>query len=218
MDTTMVNISHNIPVFHVFVTFMSKSTVTMRGSREIQEVLPDSLKKADGSLLSLANIGDEDDPKLVILPLAIPFPLDGIFPLDTRSTKHFHHPKERQHAAALSLVLTSSTNWSIAKWKTTMTRSATKQENCCAYHLNPTPKHALFDFVQSLPTNERQQPSPAPMDFAQVSKIMTDAVFKGINLSSESKISGFSNNVEERLKLLGCVQTVFPRKTKLQQQ
>ena len=91
----MVNISHNIPVFHVFVTFMSKSTVTMRGSREIQEVLPDSLKKVDGSLLSLANIGDEDDPKLVILPLAIPFPLDKIFPLDTRSTKHFHHPKER---------------------------------------------------------------------------------------------------------------------------
>ncbi|OEU09338.1 hypothetical protein FRACYDRAFT_248822 [Fragilariopsis cylindrus CCMP1102] len=129
MDTTMVNISHNIPVFHVFVTFMSKSTVlTMRGSREIQEVLPDSLKKADGSLLSLANIGDEDDPKLV--NKALP-PSKG---------KEYH------------------------------------PSNC-------------------LPTNERQQPSPAPMDFAQVSKIMTDAVFKGINLSSESKISGFSNNV-----------------------
>ena len=35
---------------------------------------------------------------------------------------------------------------------------------------------------------------------------------KGINLSLESKISGFSSNVGERLKLLGCVQTVFPRK------
>ena len=70
MDTTMVNISHNIPVFHVFVTFISKSTVIVGGFREIQDVLPDSLKKADGSFISLANIGlssDEDDPKLVIL-------------------------------------------------------------------------------------------------------------------------------------------------------
>ena len=83
----MVNISHNIPVFHVFVTFMSKSTVTMRGSREIQEVLPDSLKKADGSLLSLANIGDEDDPKLVILPLAIPIPVGWHIPIGHKVNK-----------------------------------------------------------------------------------------------------------------------------------
>jgi hypothetical protein len=124
-----------------------------------------------------------------------------------------------QHAAALSSVLTSSTNRSIAKWKTTMTRSATKQEKCCAYHLNPIPKHALFNFVQSLPAKERQQPKPAPTDFVQVSRMMADAIWKGMNLSSESKKSGFSNNVEEILKLLTSLRNVckqlFQEKTKL---
>jgi hypothetical protein len=36
-----------------------------------------------------------------------------------------------------------------------------------------------------------------------MSKIVADAISKGINSSSDSKISVFSNNVEERLKLLG---------------
>ena len=93
----MVNISHNIPVFHVFVTFMSKSTVTMRGSREIQEVLPDSLKKADGSLLSLANIGDEDDPKLVILPLAIPIPVGWHIPIGHKVNKALPPSKGKEY-------------------------------------------------------------------------------------------------------------------------
>jgi hypothetical protein len=108
-----------------------------------------------------------------------------------------------------------------------MTRSVTKQENYCqkkdTYHLNPTPvlpgsnihtqyfeeserisKRALFDFVQSLPANEHQQPSSTPTDFLQVSKVLADAISKGISSSSDSKRSGFSNNVEEeRLKLLG---------------
>jgi hypothetical protein len=54
---------------------MSKATVAMGGFREIQDVLPDSLKKADRAIISLADIGldgDEDEPKLVFLPLAIP--------------------------------------------------------------------------------------------------------------------------------------------------
>jgi hypothetical protein len=75
-----------------------------------------------------------------------------------------------------------------------------------AYNLNPTPvlpgsdihfqffeeseritKRALFDFVQSLPADECQQPLPAPTDFVQVRKIMADAISKGINSSSDSK-------------------------------
>jgi hypothetical protein len=98
-----------------------------------------------------------------------------------------------------------------------VTRSATKQEKCCVYHLNPIPKHALFNFVQSLPAKERQQPKPAPTD-----RMMADAIWKGMNLSSESKKSGFSNNVEEILKLLTSLRNVckqlFQEKTKLQQE
>jgi hypothetical protein len=45
MDTTMVNISHNIPVFHVFVTFISKSTVIVGGFREIQDAYLIASKK-----------------------------------------------------------------------------------------------------------------------------------------------------------------------------
>jgi hypothetical protein len=61
-----------------FVSFMSKATVAKGGFREIQDVLPDSLKKADRAIISLADIGldgDEDEPKLVVLPLAIPIPV-----------------------------------------------------------------------------------------------------------------------------------------------
>ena len=100
MDTTMVNISHNIPVFHVFVTFISKSTVIVGGFREIQDVLPDSLKKADGSFISLANIGlssDEDDPKLVILPLAIPIPVLWHIPIGHKVNKILPPSKGKEY-------------------------------------------------------------------------------------------------------------------------
>jgi hypothetical protein len=84
MNTTMVNMSHNTTIFHVFVTFLSKQTAAMGGFRAIQDVLPDSLKKADGSPISLMDIslsGDEDEPKLVILPLAIPIPVGWSIPI-----------------------------------------------------------------------------------------------------------------------------------------
>jgi hypothetical protein len=78
MNTTMINISHSTTVFHVSITFMSKATVAMGGFREIQDILPNSLKKSNGSLISLTDIGldgDDDEPKLVVLPLAIPIPI-----------------------------------------------------------------------------------------------------------------------------------------------
>jgi hypothetical protein len=56
----------------------------MGGFRAIQDVLPDSLKKADGSPIRLMDIGlsgDEDEPKLVILPLAIPIPVGWSIPI-----------------------------------------------------------------------------------------------------------------------------------------
>jgi hypothetical protein len=84
MDTTMINIPHSATVFHVFVTFMSKATVAMGGFREIQDVLPDSLKKADGAIFSLDDIGldgDEDQPKLAVLPLAIPIHVGWHIPI-----------------------------------------------------------------------------------------------------------------------------------------
>jgi hypothetical protein len=83
-NTTMINIPHRATVFHVFVTFMSKATVAMEGFREIQDILPDSLKKAGGAIISLTDIGldgDEDEPKLVVLPLAIPIPVGCHIPI-----------------------------------------------------------------------------------------------------------------------------------------
>jgi hypothetical protein len=56
----------------------------MGGFREIQDVLPDSLKKANGAIISLANIGldgDEDEPRLVVLPLVIPIPVGWYIPI-----------------------------------------------------------------------------------------------------------------------------------------
>jgi hypothetical protein len=61
-----------------------------------------------------------------------------------------------------------------------------------------------------------------------VSKVLADAISKGISSSSDSKKSGFSNNVEERLKLLGSFtgmsddredgNSFSKKKTKRQQQ
>jgi hypothetical protein len=69
MNTTMINIPQSATFFHVFVTFVSKATVAIGGFRAI---------------ISLAGIsldGDEDEPKLVVLPLAIPIPVGWYIPI-----------------------------------------------------------------------------------------------------------------------------------------
>jgi hypothetical protein len=62
----------------------------MGGFREIEDILPDNLKKADGAIISLAKIGldgDEDEPKLVVLPLAIPIPVGWHIPIGHKVNK-----------------------------------------------------------------------------------------------------------------------------------
>jgi hypothetical protein len=256
MNTTMVNMSHNITIFHVFVTFLSKQTAAMGGFRAIQDVLPDSLKKADGSPISLMDIGlsgDEDEPKLVILPLAIPIPVGWSIPIGHKVNEVLPPSEGTEYHPTMIAWLEGVKNLEDINKGVPVTGTTTcggtlfgpnqfhqsadnDEENdydkICnetgellskdTYHLNPTPvlpgsdihtqyfeeserisKRALFDFVQSLPADEHQQPSSTPTDFLQVSKVLADAISKGISSSSDSKKSGFSNNVEERLKLLG---------------
>jgi hypothetical protein len=261
MNTTVISIPHSTTVFHVFVTFMSNATVAMGGFREIQDVLPDSLKKADGAIISLADISlddDEDEPKLVVLPLAIPIPAGWHIPIGHKVNEALPPSEGKEYHPTMIAWLEGIKNLEEINKGVPATGTATgggtlfspdqfrqlvdnDEENdydkICnktgellskdTYHLNPTTvlpesdihtqffeesehitKRALFDFVQSLPADKRQQPSPTPTDFVQVSKIMADAILKGINSSSDSKKSGFSNNLEERLKLLGSFRGV----------
>jgi hypothetical protein len=256
MNTTMINIPHSTTVFHVFITSMSKATVAMGGFREIQDVLPNNLKKADGAIISLAGIGldgDEDEPKLVVLPLVIPIPVGWHIPIRHKVNQALLPSEGKEYHPTMIAWLEGIKNLEDINKGVPVIGTATGggtlfgpdqfhqsvdggEENdynkICnetgellskdTYHLNPTSvlpgsdihsqffeeseritKRALIDFVQSLPADKRQQPLPAPTDFVQVSKIMADAISKGINSSSDSKKSGFSNNVEERLKLLG---------------
>jgi hypothetical protein len=135
MNTAMIIIPHSATVFHVFVTFMSKATVTIGGFREIQEVLPDSLKKANGAIISLADIGldgDADEPKLVVLPLAIPIPAGWHIPIGHK-VKEALPPSEGNdyHPMMIAWLEGIKNLKDINKGVSVTTRSVTKQENCC---------------------------------------------------------------------------------------
>ena len=95
MDTTMVRLSSVNTVFHNFVAFLSKEKVAMGGFRTIGDVDIDMLQKPDGTLVSLADIGldgDEDNPKLVILPMAFPSLMDILFQSAIRLMRISHRP------------------------------------------------------------------------------------------------------------------------------
>jgi hypothetical protein len=256
MSTTMVSMTHIITPYHCFVTFMSKQATAMGGFKEIQDVQPDSLKKSDGSTVSLADIGlsgDDDEPKLVILPIALPITSGWTIPIGHKVNEVLPPSEGTEYHPTMIAWLEGIKNLEDTNKGVPVTGASacggtlfgsdqfhqsvdSDEENdydkICnetgellskdTYHLNPTPvlpgsdihtqyfddterisKRALFDFVQSLPADDHHQPPPAPTDFLQVSKVLADAISKGISSSSDSKKSGFSNNVEERLKLLG---------------
>jgi len=77
-DTIMgTNMMHVPNVFGLFITFMKKDTIEAGGFREISDVLPDDLIGMDGNPITLTSMGldgDNDNPKLVLLPMAFPVP------------------------------------------------------------------------------------------------------------------------------------------------
>jgi hypothetical protein len=109
--------------------------------------------------------------------------------------------------------------------KMTTTRSVTKHENYCQRIPITSTLHQSSQDRISTPSSLRNQNASQNVLFlilcrvflltnvnnlrphqqisVQVSKIMADAISKGIKSSPDSKKSGFSNNVEERLKVLG---------------
>ena len=250
MNTTMVNVTHSSTVFHLFISFLKKETVEAGGFREIHDVLPDSLKKVDGTPITLTDIGldgDNDDPKLVILPLAIPIPIGWSIPIGHKVNEALPPADEKRFHPTMIAWLEAIKNLEDLNKGVPVTggngilfdsgqfhqaRAGEDENNydkICndvgemlskdTYHLNPTPvlpgsdihnqffeeseritTRSLFDFVQGLPAEERQQTSSIPANLGQS---IADGITKGMKSSTDSKRSGFTNNVEERMKLLG---------------
>jgi hypothetical protein len=250
MNTTMVNVSHHNTVFHLFISFLKKETVEAGGFREIHDVLPDNLTKVDGTPITLTDTGlngDNNNPKLVILPLAIPIPIGWSAPIGHKVNEALPPADGKEYHPTMIAWLEAMKNLkdlnkgvpvtggdSILFGPNQFHQSSESDDgnnynkiyndagellSKDTYHLNPTPvlpgldihnqffnkseritMRSLFDFVQGLPAEERQQTSLMPGNLGQS---IADGIMKGMKSSTDSKKSGFTNNVEERMKLLG---------------
>jgi hypothetical protein len=250
MNTTMVNVSHHNTVFHLFISFLKKETIEAGGFREIQDVLPDNLTKVDGTPITLTDTGldgDNDNPKLVILPLVIPIPVGWTIPIGRQVNEALppangkgYHPTMIAWLEAIKILKDLNKGVPVTGGDSILfgpdqfhqsseSDDGNNYGKICndvgellpkdTYHLNPTPvlpgsdihnqffdkseritARSLFDFVQGLPTEERQQTSLMPANLGQS---IVDGIMKGTKSSTDSKQSGFTNNIEERMKLLG---------------